>query len=129
MREKSVSLNSFHASGNSPTLCRIAILGLGTVGSAVARRLTSVDPVRGLATHAHLRSPRRATSATRSPDRATTIAWTTCIDDVLTSDVDIVVEAIGGVEPAADWIRAALLAGKSVVTANKQVIARHGPRC
>jgi homoserine dehydrogenase len=37
-----------------------------------------------------------------------------------------VVEAIGGIEPAADWIRAALLAGKSVVTANKQVIARHG---
>ena len=37
------------------------------------------------------------------------------------------VEAIGGVEPAAEWIKAALLAGKSVVTANKQVIALHGP--
>ena len=32
------------------------------------------------------------------------------------SDVDVIVEAIGGVEPAAEWIRAALLAGKSVVT-------------
>ncbi len=46
---------------------------------------------------------------------------------MLASDVDVVVEAIGGIEPAAGWIRAALLAGKSVVTANKQVIAHHGP--
>ena len=52
--------------------------------------------------------------------------WTSSIDDVLQSDVDVIVEAIGGVEPAAGWIRAALLAGKSVVTANKQVVARHG---
>src|SRR5262249_43257673 len=35
--------------------------------------------------------------------------------------------AIGGLEPAAEWTRAALLGGKSVVTANKQVIAHHGP--
>ena len=38
----------------------------------------------------------------------------------------MIVEAIGGVDPAAEWIRAALAAGKSVVTANKQVIARDG---
>jgi homoserine dehydrogenase len=45
---------------------------------------------------------------------------------VLHSDADVIVEAIGGVEPAADWIRAALIGGKSVVTANKQVVALHG---
>ena len=38
-----------------------------------------------------------------------------------TSDVDIIVEAVSGSEPASDYVRAALLAGKSVVTANKQV--------
>jgi homoserine dehydrogenase len=54
------------------------------------------------------------------------VVWTTRIEDVLESSVDVVVEAIGGLEPAAAWIRAALLAGKSVVTANKQVMARHG---
>ena len=48
------------------------------------------------------------------------------IDDILQSDADVIVETVGGVEPAAGWIRAALLAGKSVVTANKQVVARHG---
>ena len=58
--------------------------------------------------------------------RAAGVAWTTSIDEVLQSDADVVVEALGGLDPAADWIRAALLAGKSVVTANKQVIARDG---
>ena len=38
-------------------------------------------------------------------------------------DIDIVVEAIGGLEPATDWIRRALTAGKSVVTANKQLVS------
>src|SRR5262249_32933364 len=54
------------------------------------------------------------------------VSWTTGVEDILYSDADVVVEAMGGVDPAADWIRAALGAGKSVVTANKQVIARHG---
>src|SRR5262249_19588652 len=49
------------------------------------------------------------------------------IDDVLTSDVDIVVEAVGGVDDALEWTRAALMAGKSVGTCNKQLVAAHGP--
>jgi homoserine dehydrogenase len=53
--------------------------------------------------------------------------WTDRVDDLLASDVDVIVEAIGGIEPASDWIRAALSAGKSVVTANKQVMAANGP--
>jgi homoserine dehydrogenase len=101
--------------------CRVALLGFGTVGSAVARRLTS-----GLRdftlTHIFDRGADRKRCALPAPG----VAWTTCVDDVLQSDAHIVVEAIGGIEPAARWIRAALLAGKSVVTANKQVMARHG---
>ncbi len=42
-------------------------------------------------------------------------------------DVDVVVELVGGEMPAADCIEAALSAGKSVVTANKEVMAKHGP--
>ena len=42
------------------------------------------------------------------------------------SDVDVVVELVGGLHPAYEWVRAALLAGKSVVTANKQLIAHYG---
>ncbi len=50
------------------------------------------------------------------------------VDEVLSSDVDVVVEIVGGVEPAGDWIRKALRAGKSVVTANKLLIADCGPQ-
>jgi homoserine dehydrogenase len=55
------------------------------------------------------------------------VRWTENIDDVLTADVDVLVELIGGRNPAEEWIRQALRAGKSVVTANKQVIAHAGP--
>src|SRR5206468_11578193 len=58
--------------------------------------------------------------------RAAGLTWTACLDEVLYGNADVIVEAIGGVEPAAGWIRAALIAGKSVVTANKQVMALHG---
>jgi homoserine dehydrogenase len=113
------------AGGDEETLgscCRIALLGFGTVSSAVARRLIS-DPRDFTLTHVLDRGADRK----RGSLPAARVVWTTCVDDVLQSDADIVIEAIGGVEPAAGWIRAALLAGKSVVTANKQVMARHGP--
>ena len=131
--------NSFHTSGNSPTRCRIGLLGFGTVGSAVARRLAldpTATPSHGELTHIF---DRRAASKRDAfgieqvrvgPDtteRLSRIVWTANVDDILTSDVDIVVEAIGGVDEALGWTRAALMAGKSVVTCNKQLIARHGP--
>ena len=101
--------------------CRVALLGFGTVGSAVARRLTS-RPGDFQLTHILDRGADRKRSALPAPG----VAWTTGMDEVLRGDAHVVVEAIGGIEPAAGWIRAALLAGKSVVTANKQVMARHG---
>jgi homoserine dehydrogenase len=55
------------------------------------------------------------------------VVWTDDIASVLNSDVDIVVELIGGLSPAEQIVRTALQSGKSVVTANKQLIARHGP--
>src|SRR5208283_120041 len=55
------------------------------------------------------------------------VVWTENIDDVLSSDADIVVEVMGGLQPTEDWVRRALQSGKSVVTANKQLIARCGP--
>ncbi len=108
---------------------RVALLGFGTVGSAVARRLVETTGVDGGAlpkfqlTHVF---DRRADEKRDAWHAAAGLTWTTRIEDVLQSEADVVVEAIGGVEPAADWIRAALVAGKSVVTANKQVMARHG---
>ena len=133
-----MSVDSFFlASGTSPgpcffpvTRCRVALLGFGTVGSAVAARLAGPDPVDGLElTHILDRrasAKRDELAASRAALRGN-ILWTTNVGDILASNADIVVEAIGGIEPATEWIRAALVAGKSVVTANKQVIAHHGP--
>jgi homoserine dehydrogenase len=122
--EGSLSLaSSLHVVPHQPPF-RIGILGFGTVGSAVARRLTGPDAVRGLAlTHI---CDRRAGEKQRHFHADPAVVWTTSFADLLRSDVQVIVETVGGVDPAADWIRDALLAGKSVVTANKQVIARAG---
>ena len=105
--------------------CRVALLGFGTVGSALTRRLVAAES--GAPSHLQLSHifDRRAAEKSGSL-RADGVVWTSEIDDILNSDADVVVELIGGVEPATGWVRAALLAGKSVVTANKQVVARHG---
>jgi homoserine dehydrogenase len=144
-----MSVDSFLASGNSPgdfshpaalvasvQRCRVGILGFGTVGSAIARRLGGAvstggvgAPLDGLElTHILDRRAfaKRDALNGHAPACRANIVWTTRVEDVLASEVDVVVEAIGGIEPAAGWIRAALMAGKSVVTANKQVIAHHG---
>jgi len=55
------------------------------------------------------------------------VIWTDDVQSVLNSNVEIVIELIGGLNPAGQIVRSALGAGKSVVTANKQLIARHGP--
>jgi len=120
-----LGLNSFQTSGNSPgnRRCRVGILGFGAVGSAVANWLLN-DPPAGPALELTHICDRRARDKRARHERAEAAApiWTDRFDDLLTSDIDILVEAIA--EPAIDYVRAALLAGKSVVTANKQVIAQ-----
>ena len=54
------------------------------------------------------------------------VIWTEDFDEILNSDVDVVVELMGGMKPAEGWVRGCLAAGKSVVTANKQLIAYRG---
>ncbi len=54
------------------------------------------------------------------------VTWSEDANAVLASDVDVVVELAGGLDPAGSWVRKALEAGKSVVTANKKLIAYHG---
>jgi homoserine dehydrogenase len=124
-----LGLNSFQTSGNSPgaARCLVGILGFGTVGSAIARRLTGLDCIPNLQL-THICDRRAREKRARQPESfASGLVWTDSFDDLLASDVEIIVEAVGGAEPAVDYVRAALLAGKSVVTANKQVIAHHGP--
>ena len=101
---------------------RIALFGFGTVGSSVARILVESQP-RGLElTHVFNRGVARK----RVDWVPAGVVWSEDADAVLQSDVDVVVELAGGLDPAGGWVRKALGAGKSVVTANKKLIAIHG---
>ncbi len=105
--------------------CKVALLGFGTVGSSVARILCERSNTHLRLTHVLNRNvARKQKQVDWLP---ASVKWTESIDDVLSSDVEIVVELMGGLQPSEDWIRRALAAGKSVVTANKQLIARSGP--
>jgi homoserine dehydrogenase len=122
VRTVAESRTNLTASGKAPRRSlRVAIVGFGTVGNSVARILAE-HPREGLRlTHIFNRNVERKRVDWLPP----TVRWTEDIHEVLSSDVDIVVELIGGLEPAGDWIRQALQSDKSVVTANKQVVARH----
>ena len=101
---------------------RVALFGFGTVGSSVARILTESRPEGLELTHVFNRGVARK----RVDWMPESVVWSEDADAVLASDVDVVVELAGGLDPAGGWVRRALDAGKSVVTANKKLIAFHG---
>jgi len=118
--------------GGSGEPLRIALLGCGVVGSQVARLLR--EQAADLAARAG--GPLEVAGiAVRRPDRADLVGLAGVEPALLTGDavalvtrpdVDIVVELIGGIEPARSLVQAALDAGRSVVTANKALLAREG---
>ncbi|PYX30852.1 MAG: homoserine dehydrogenase [Acidobacteria bacterium] len=111
------------AAGKPQAACRVALLGFGTVGRAVGKILCERnDPTLRL-THICNRNVERKKQSWVPPD----VIWTEDFQAVLRSDADIVIELIGGLNPAEQIVRGALQAGKSVVTANKQLIAHVGP--
>jgi len=109
--------------GKGTIPCRIALIGFGTVGRAVAKILCESGGQSLQLTHICNRNVERK-KQTWVPSE---VVWTDDVQSVLNSDAHIVVELIGGLSPAQQIVRGALQAGKSVVTANKQLIARHGP--
>ena len=105
----------------------VGLLGLGTVGGGVASILQNPSERHPLVGELEL-----IRVAVRDLNRPRPVALD---ENLLTTDtsaviqdpaVDVVVEVIGGLEPARSLILQAIAAGKSVVTANKAVIARHG---
>lgn len=105
----------------------IGLLGLGTVGAGVAEILLNPSGRHPLVAELKLRQV-----AVRSLERSLPQGLSQellCTDPaavVANPAVDLVVEVMGGIEPARSLILAAIEAGKAVVTANKAVIARHG---
>jgi homoserine dehydrogenase len=101
---------------------RIGIFGFGTVGSSVARIMAESRPEGLELTHVFNRGVARKHVDWTGGG----VEWTEDYEAVLRSDVDVVVELVGGLDPAGTWVRRALESGKSVVTANKKLIAFHG---
>ena len=105
----------------------IGLLGLGTVGGGVASILQSPSERHPLVADLKLvRVAVRDLNRPRSVELPNEILTTDPAVVVNDPAVDVVVEVIGGIEPARSLILQAIAAGKSVVTANKAVIARHG---
>ena len=106
---------------------RIGLLGFGTVGSAFAEVLAAAGNEDVRITWVFNRGVERKRGHARAKFVADGAVWTESVEDVLgAADVDVVVELMGGLDPVEGWLRAALGAGKHVVTANKQLIAYRG---
>lgn len=109
---------------------RVALLGCGTVGSEVVRLLHDEAPDLTARVGAELEL---VGIAVRRPGRdrgplpvPASLFTTDALGLVKRDDVDVVVEAVGGIEPARTWLVEALRSGKSVVTANKALLAEDG---
>jgi len=106
-----------------PTGSRVALLGFGTVGQAVARILCSGEVPHVTLTHVFNRN----VGTKRVEWVPPSVHWTESAEEIMSSqDIDIVIELVGGLHPAYEWVRGALMGGKSVVTANKQLMAHYG---
>src|SRR5438105_2613624 len=108
---------------------RVGMLGCGNVGAAVVRLLHdhAADIERRAGARIEIarvavRDPSKKRDASPLPNLVKEP------DDVVTAfDVDVVLELIGGIEPARTLVLRAMASGKSVVTANKALLAEHGP--
>ena len=107
---------------------KIALLGMGTVGGGVYEIIERQKEEMPFKIGAALEVVKvlvrnKAKYADRIPAEKLTDVW----EDVIGDDsIDIVVEVMGGIEPARTYIKAALEKGKHVVTANKDLMAMHG---
>ena len=107
---------------------KIALLGMGTVGGGVYEIIEKQKEEMPFKIGAALEVVmvlvrNKAKYADRIPAEKLTDVW----EDVIGDDsIDIVVEVMGGIEPARTYIKAALEKGKHVVTANKDLMAMHG---
>jgi homoserine dehydrogenase len=104
---------------------RVALFGFGTVGASVAQILTGRGELAGRVqlTHVFNRDVARK-RVSWVPD---SVIWTEDLDQVLAARPDVVVEVMGGIDDAYALVRRALDQGASVVTANKMLLAAHGP--
>lgn len=106
----------------------VGLIGMGTVGTGVVRILN--DNAHGILQKVGMAVAIKKIMV-RQLDKHRNVdvnaEFTTNIDDIINDpEIDIVIEVIGGITPAKDYIISALKAGKHVITANKDVVAKFG---
>ncbi len=99
---------------------RIGIIGLGTVGSGVYKTLQEMDNIEVV------KIAVKNINKPRSVEVPPTMLTDNPYDVVNDSSIDVIVELIGGVNPAWDFISTAIKNGKHIVTANKELLAKKG---
>ena len=109
---------------------KLGLAGLGTVGVSAMKRLAQMENQLGLASGRTMRVT-AVSARSRDKDRGVDISSLQWFDDPVemakSEDIDVFVELMGGDSGAADEaVRAAIAAGKHVVTANKALLAKHG---
>jgi len=109
------------------TMAKIAVLGYGTVGSGVVEVLTTNHD--SISKRAGQEIEVKSVLDIRDfPEDPIQKKIVHDIETILNdSEIDVVVEVMGGVEPAFTFVKRALEAGKSVCTSNKALVAAHGP--
>ncbi len=111
---------------DSKATLKVGILGLGTVGTGVAKILLDPQGRHALLNKLKIEKVGVRSLKPRQVDLPDAI-YTTDLDSIVTDPgIDIIVEVIGGLEPARSLILAAIKNGKHIVTANKAVISRYG---
>ena len=114
----------------SKKVIQVALLGMGTVGSGVYEVIEKLQKgcfVNKVGADVHVkrilvRSPEKYKDMVE-PHTMLTTNWKDIVED---KEIDIVIEVMGGIEPARTYLMEALHAGKNIVSANKDLIAVHG---
>ena len=114
----------------SKRVLHAALLGLGTVGTGVYKVLKQqtqeMEQKIGAVVELKkilVRNLKKAAAKIQEPELLTN-DWQEIMED---ESIDIVIEVMGGIEPAYTFVKRALEAGKSVCTSNKALVAKHGP--
>ena len=100
---------------------KIGLIGLGTVGSGVYKTLQNFDNIEIVKIAVHNKKKKR-----NIENLDENIITDNAYEVVNDPDIQIVAELIGGTEPAFDLIKTAIKNGKHIVTANKELLAKHG---
>ncbi len=107
-------------------MINVAILGFGIVGSGVYD-LLSKNGKHVESNTGHQIEIKKILDIRDFSMHPRSAIFTSNLDEILLDDdITIVVETMGGVEPAYKYVKAALLSGKSVITSNKQLVSEHG---